>query len=240
MRVTRRVAELEAAGVTILSFGAGEPDFPSPSVAVECARAALADGFTRYTPAAGIVDLRSGLLQRFSREWGAPWRDLDEVVITVGAKAALFELALALFEPGDEVVIPSPCWVTFPEQVRLAGAEPVFVPGKAEDGFAFHADQLVAALGPRTKAVVLNSPCNPTGAVFEADGLETLIAACAERGIRVIADETYERFIYPGTSFLSAAGLASRYPETVVLVGSFSKTYAMTGWRVGYLLGPET
>ncbi len=239
MRVTRRVAELQSQGADILSFGAGEPDFPSPSVAVETARQSLADGFTRYTPAAGLVDLRNGLLERFAKTWGAPWRSLDEVVITVGAKAALLELALALFEPGDEVVIPSPCWVTFPEQVRLSGAEPVLVEGSASDGFALHAERMIKAFRPQTRAVLLNSPCNPTGAVLEPEGLATLAEACSERQILLIVDETYERFVYSGTRFASAASLAVRFPNTIVVVSSFSKTYAMTGWRVGYVLGPQ-
>ena len=239
MRVTRRVGELRAQGVDVLGFGAGEPDFPSPPAAVEAARRALADGFTRYTPAAGITDLRQALLDDFQRRWDAPWRELAEVVITVGAKAALFELDLALVSPGDEVVIPTPCWVTFPEQVRLAGGEPVLVPGHAADGYALRAETLLEALTPRTRAVVLNSPCNPTGAVLAADELETLVEVCAERGVVVVSDETYERIVYASSGFVSAASLASRYPETVVVVGSFSKTYAMTGWRLGYVLGPE-
>ena len=238
MRVTRRVEELQAQGREILSFGAGEPDFPSPESAVKAARAALADGFTRYTPAAGLADLRRDLLDRFEERWAAPWRQLSEVVVTVGAKAALFELSLTLFEAGDEVVIPSPCWVTFPEQVRLAGARPVLVPGTGND-FRLAAEPLIAALTPHTRAIVLNSPCNPTGAILPAADLEALVVECAERGVLVISDETYERFVYDDDGFVSAAVLAQRYPQTVVVVGSFSKTYAMTGWRVGFVLGPH-
>ena len=239
MKVTRRVAELQEQGVDILSFGAGEPDFPSPSAAVEAAREALSDGFTRYTAAAGWADLRFAVLERYQSAWDCPWRNLEEVVITVGAKAALFELSLALLGPGDEVVIPSPCWVTFPEQVRLAGGTPVLVPGAASDGFAIHAEQIIDAFTPATRAVLVNSPCNPTGAVLDRSGIESLAGACAEREILLISDETYERFVYDEQGFTSAAALAARYPETVAVVGSFSKTYAMTGWRIGYLLGPS-
>ena len=237
LRVSRRAKQLRAAGVDVLDLGAGEPDFDTPAVAVSAARRALADGFTRYTPAAGIPELRRALADRFRRLHGSPWREGDTIV-TVGAKAALFETALALFDDGDEVVIPSPAWVSFPEQIRFAGAEPVEVPTDPEDGFAVHADRLIEAMTDRTAAVIVNSPSNPSGGVIGADDLERLVAACAERGLVLISDETYERFVYDG-KHASAARLASRYPDTVVLVGSFSKTYAMTGWRLGYLLGPQ-
>ncbi len=238
MRVTRRIEELQGKGVDIVGFGAGEPDFPSPSAAVEAAREALSDGFTRYTPAAGWADLRNAVLEKYQSAWKCPWRTMEEVVITVGAKAALFELSLALLGPGDEVIIPSPCWVTFPEQVRLAGGVPVLVPGQASDGFTIHVERIVDAFTPATRVVLLNSPCNPTGAVLDRSGLESLVVACAERDILLISDETYERFVYDEAGFTSAAAFADRFPQTVVVVGSFSKTYAMTGWRVGYLLGP--
>jgi aspartate aminotransferase len=236
LEVTRRAAELKASGVDVVDLGAGEPDFASPPVAVEAAKRALDEGLTRYTPAAGLPELRRGIAERY-RALGGPWAP-GQVVVTVGAKAALFELALALFEEGQEVVLPSPCWVSFPEQVRLAGAEPVLVPAKADDGFALHAAPLLAAMGPRTRAVIVNSPCNPTGGVMAAAELERLVEAAAERGVLVVADETYDQFVYDGAGHASAAALAARYPDTVVLVGSFSKTWAMTGWRLGFLLGP--
>jgi aspartate aminotransferase len=236
LRVSRRAAELRARGVEVVDFGAGEPDFPSPAVAVEGARRALAEGFTKYTPSSGTPALRKALAERFAAEHGAPWRAADAVV-TVGAKAALFELALALFEAGDEVVLPGPCWVSFPEQIAFAGARPVVVPTEAEDGFRIRAEPLIDAFTERTRAVLVNSPSNPSGGVIGAGDLESLAEACAERGILLVSDETYERFVYEG-AHASVAALAARFPETVVLVGSFSKTYAMTGWRIGYCLGP--
>src|SRR5207237_473241 len=159
-------------------------------------------------------------------------------VVTVGAKAALFELALALFEPGLEVVLPTPAWVSFPAQVELTGATVVPVPMRAEDGFALHAEPMIAAFGPRTRAVIVNSPSNPTGGVMSAPDLERLVEAAAARGVLVIADETYDQFVYDGARHASAARLAARFPDTVVLVGSFSKTWAMTGWRLGWVCGP--
>ncbi|HVT60542.1 MAG TPA: pyridoxal phosphate-dependent aminotransferase [Thermoanaerobaculia bacterium] len=236
LQVARRAAELKAKGVPLVDFGAGEPDFDSPPAAVEAARQALADGFTKYTPSSGIPELRRALAESFQRRHGTPWRAADSVV-TVGAKAALFQLALALFDDGQEVILPSPSWVSFAEQIRFAGASPVPVPTALEDGFRMHAERFLAAVTGRTRAILLNSPCNPTGGVIAAADLREIVSAAAARGLLVIADETYERFVYDG-AHASAAALAAEFPETVVLIGSFSKTYAMTGWRIGYLLGP--
>jgi aspartate aminotransferase len=237
LRVTRRAAELRARGVSVVDLGAGEPDFPSPAVAVEAARRALAEGFTRYTPGSGLPALREALAESFRQRYGAPWQAAQSI-ITVGGKTALFELALALFEEGQEVVLPSPFWVTFPEQIQFAGARPVTVPTCGENGFRIHAGPLLAAVTERTRAILLNSPCNPTGGIVPAADLREIVTFAAERGLLVISDETYERFIYDGTH-ASAASLAAEFPETVIVVGSFSKTYAMTGWRIGYLLAPS-
>ena len=236
LRVTRRATELRAQGASIVDLGAGEPDFASPPVAVEAARRALAEGFTRYTPGSGLPALRAALADSYRQRYGAPWKAADSV-ITVGGKTALFELALAVFDFGQEVVLPSPYWVTFPEQIRFAGAHPVLVPTCGRNGFRIHAGPLIEAVTERTRAILINSPCNPTGGVMGAEDLRQLVTFAAGRGILVIADETYERFTYGGPHASSAA-LATEFPETVVLVGSFSKTYAMTGWRIGYLLGP--
>jgi aspartate aminotransferase len=237
LRVTRLAVELAAQGVSVVDWGAGEPDFPSPAVAVEAARRALAEGFTRYTPGSGIPELRRAVADSYRVRHGAPW-SAAQTIITVGAKGALFELSLGLFEPGQEVVLPSPSWVTFPEQIAFAGARPVAVPTTVEDGFRIHAGPLLAAVTERTRAFLINSPCNPTGGVVSAEDLARIVAFAAEHDLLVISDETYERFSYDGPA-ASASELAARFPETVVVVGSFSKTYAMTGWRLGYLLGPR-
>ena len=237
LRVSRLASELKAQGVSIVDFGAGEPDFPSPAVAVEAACRALTDGFTKYTPGSGIPELRAEVAEDYRKRYGSPWKG-GQSVITVGGKAALFELALAVFEDGQEVVIPSPSWVSLPEQVRFAGARPVEVPTSVDDGFRIHAGPLLAAVTERTRAILLNAPCNPTGGVVAAADLREIVSFAAERGLLVISDETYARFVYDGVPHASAAALAAEFPETVVLVGSFSKTYSMTGWRIGYLLGP--
>ncbi len=237
LRVARRARELEAQGIDVLDFGAGEPDFASPGCAVEAAVGALREGFTKYTAVPGTKELRAALAERYRRELGAPW-GAEQVVVGVGAKGILFELFLALLDPGAEVVVPAPYWVSFPEQVRFCGAEPVLVPTGAGDGFEIRAEPLLAACGERSRAILVNSPCNPTGGMIRAEELRRLVEGASRRGILVVSDETYERFVYDGRRHASVAALAGEFPDTVVLVGSFSKTYAMTGWRLGYLLGP--
>jgi aspartate aminotransferase len=235
--VSRRASELRRQGIDVVDLGVGEPDFDSPAVAVEAARRALASGFTRYTPTDGTPELRSALAETYAGRYGAPWQARD-VVVTVGAKTALFELALALFESGDEVVLPTPAWVSFPEQIRFTGATTVEVPTAPTDGFRIHPEPLLAAVGERTRAVLINSPCNPTGGTMTPEDLRRLVAGCAERGVVAICDETYEHFVYDGAAHASGAALATEFPDTVVMVGSFSKSFAMTGWRLGFVFGP--
>lgn len=238
IRITRKAAELRTAGRSIVDLSAGQPDFPSPAVAVEEARTALAEGFTRYTASSGIPDLREALAERFHRAYGAPWY-LPNTLITVGAKAALFQSFMALVDEGDHVVVPTPAWVSFSEQIRFAGGRPIAATLDRSEGFAIRADKILEAVDDRTRVVVINSPSNPSGAVVTAEDLRRIVEYCAERGIVLLSDETYERFIYDGQSHASAAALAAEFPDTVIVIGSFSKTYSMTGWRVGFALGPR-
>lgn len=235
MRVARRAKELRAEGREIVDWSAGEPDFASPAVAIQAAQQALADGRTKYTVASGIPDLRDALAETYHQRHGAPWQRPNSLV-TVGAKAALFEVFQILVDDGAEVIYPTPAWVSFGAQVRLAGGVPVEV--KTGEGFEITAAPLLDAVTDRTRAILINSPCNPTGAAISATELRRLVEGAAERGLVVISDETYEHFVYDG-EHASSAALAAEYPDTVVLVSSFSKTWAMTGWRVGYMLGPE-
>jgi aspartate aminotransferase len=237
LKVSRRAMALKARGVPVVDFGAGEPDFASPAIAVDAACRALNAGFTRYTPGSGTPELRSAIAEDYHARYNSPWSP-SQAVITVGGKAALFELALAVVDEGDEVVLSSPDWVSLPEQVRFAGGTAVEVPTCAADGFRIHAGPILEAITDRTRAILLNSPCNPTGGIVSDEDLRAIVRTAAERGLLVISDETYERFVYDGVRHASAARLAAEFPETVVVVGSFSKTYAMTGWRIGYLLGP--
>ncbi|MCH9650364.1 MAG: pyridoxal phosphate-dependent aminotransferase [Deltaproteobacteria bacterium] len=235
LRVARLARELKERGVDVIDFSVGQPDFSSPAGAVQAASRALEEGFTRYTANTGILPLREALAESYHRRHGSPWTP-GEVMVTVGAKMGLFELSLALFQSGDEVVLPSPYWVSLPEQIRFSGAQPVLVEASPADGFRLHAEALIAAMTKRTRAVLLNTPCNPTGGTIGEEDLRKLVEACASRDIVLIADETYERFVYGGRAPVSAAALAAEFPETVIVVGSFSKTYAMTGWRLGYVL----
>ena len=237
LKVSKRALELKARGVPVVDFGAGEPDFNSPAVAVDATCRALHAGFTRYTQGSGTPELRMAVAEDYQARYGSPWSS-SQTIITVGGKAALFELALAVFEEGQEVILPSPAWVSLPEQIRFAGARPVEIPTSGSDGFRIHGDAILEAVTGRTRAILLNSPCNPTGGVVPAEDLRQIVEMAAERGLLVISDETYDRFVYDGVRHASAAELATEFPDTVVLVGSFSKTYAMTGWRIGYLLGP--
>ncbi|MDH3745557.1 MAG: pyridoxal phosphate-dependent aminotransferase [Acidobacteriota bacterium] len=238
LEVTRRSKELEASGIDVIDLSAGEPDFDSPPEAIEAAVDALRGGMTRYTAAAGIPELRQAIAEDYSDRFGAPWQT-NQVVVTVGGKTGLLELALTLLDRGDEAILPSPYWVTFPEQIRLAGAEPVIVESRPEEGFRVQPERIVDAFTEATRLVILNSPCNPTGSVISAEDLRSIVEACAEREIVVLSDETYERFLYDGAEFASVARLAEEFPDTVILCGSFSKTYAMTGWRVGFVIAPQ-
>lgn len=235
-RVFRLATERRAAGRDVIDLSAGQPDFPSPTCAVEAARRALAEGHTRYTPVAGLADLRAALAARYARDSSAPWRS-ENFVVTVGAKAALFQAMQILVDEGDEVVIPTPAWVSFEEQARLAGGEVVRVPLDAEDAFQIRAAPIVDAMTSRTRLVLVNSPSNPTGGTVSAEDLRILAIACADRGAVLLADETYERFLYDGAEHASVAALARDFPQTVLLVGSFSKTWSMTGWRLGWAAG---
>ncbi len=236
MALARRAGEMRAAGIELFDLGAGEPGRSSPSCAVEEAVAALRSGRTRYTAVDGLADLRRAVAARYAK-LGAPWTGDGDVLITVGAKAALFEAVLALVEGGDEVIVPSPCWSTLTAQVRLAGGRPIEAPMSPDDGFALRAEPILERFGPKTKAVILNSPSNPTGAVIGAEPLDTVVRACAEAGVVLVSDETYSDFVYEEVAHSSVAALAQEFPETVILVSSFSKGYAMTGWRVGFALG---
>ena len=254
MKLTRRVSELTPSatlqakadaesvrrkGMDVIDFGPGEPDFHTPEMIKDAAKRALDENFTHYTETAGIPELRAGLAGRYRADHGTDYAP-EEVFIGCGAKNALFLLAQAAFEPGDRVAIYAPYWVSFPDQVRLAGAEPVILPTREEDGFIPRAKELERALesGP-VRGLILNSPCNPSGAAVPAEELGRFAALSRQHGFLLIADETYEFFFYGDGKFASVAALSREIRDRLVLIGSFSKSYAMTGWRVGYALGPK-
>ena len=254
MKLSRRVRELTPSatlqaksdaekvrreGIDVIDFGPGEPDFNTPEPIKDAAKRALDQDFTHYVDTGGIPELRSGLAERFRRDHGTDYTP-EDVMIGCGGKNILFLLAQAAFEAGDRVAMFAPYWVSFPDQVRLAGAQPVILPTREEEGFLPRAAVLERALSEGgVKAVILNSPCNPTGAVIPQEEVERFAEVARRHDLLLIYDETYEFFHYGSAPFASFAPMASYFKENLVLVGSFSKSYAMTGWRVGYALGPR-
>ncbi len=234
LALTALAKQMRAEGKPVISFGAGEPDFDTPVHIKDAAKAALDAGDTKYTPAGGTAALREAVAQKFQRVNGLTYTPA-QTFVGVGGKGVLTAVLAALVDPGDEVIIPRPYWVSFPEMVKLAAGEPVPVDTTE---FRLTPDQLRAAVTPRTKLLILNSPNNPSGAMYSRDQFAALTAVCVEHDIAVISDETYEQVVYDGREHVSVAALPDMYERTIT-VGSCSKTYSMTGWRVGYCAGPE-
>ncbi len=237
LEVLRAAASLRERGVDVVDLGPGEPDFSTPEFLKEAAVGAIRANFTKYTDAFGIPELRFAISDHYRKAWGSPWLSRN-VLVSAGGKQALQTACQALFDEGEDVLVPRPYWVSFPEMVKLAGARPVFVPTKAENGFRLTASDLEGAATHATRGVVVNTPNNPTGAVLEAVEVEKIVRLAADRGWVVVFDECYDRLVYEGAHH-SAAALAERFPETVVVCGSLSKSHALTGWRIGFALGPE-
>jgi aspartate aminotransferase len=234
-----QAARLRAQGHVVFPFAVGEPDFGTPAHVVEVAKVALDRGATHYTPVTGTSELKAAICAATARDRG--WEpDPAEVVIACGAKHALFNLALALYQRGDEVVIPAPYWVSYPEQVHLVGGTPVIVPTRVEDGFRLQPETLAAALSPRTKAVVLCSPSNPTGSAYGAEHLGPLLEVLRHHDCWIVMDEIYADLTYDGFRPAALPVLAPDLRDRTVIVGGVSKTYAMTGWRIGWSIGPAS
>jgi aspartate aminotransferase len=237
LRVTAEADRLRRQGVDVVDLGAGEPDFATPDHIKQAAHRAIDENFTKYTPSAGIMELRQAICDRYRQDYGVSYQP-EETIVTAGGKQALYNVAMALFDDGDEVITHTPCWPTIPEQIKLAGARPVLVRTHAEDGFAIRAEPIMAAMTPRTKAIVINSPCNPTGALMTESELAAVADAAAARGVWVILDLTYEKLIYEPVPHNLPRVLADRLRDRAVLCSAASKAYAMTGWRAGWTLGP--
>jgi aspartate aminotransferase len=237
LAMNSRALELKSRGVDVFAFGVGEPDFEPPQVVLDAAKRAIDEGCSKYTAVTGIPPLKQAICDATEAMRG--WRPRPEnVCVSVGAKHVLFNLALALYEPGDEVVIPKPFWVSYPEQVRLAGATPVLVDTSEEDGWKLSPERLEAALSPRTKALVLCSPSNPTGIAYTESETLALLEVVRRHDCWLIVDEIYAELVYDGFRFVSAARLAPDLRDRTVVVDGVSKTFAMTGWRIGWALAP--
>ena len=239
LKVAADAERLRRQGVDVVDLGAGEPDFPTPEHIKDAARAAIDANFTKYTAACGIMELREAICQRYLTDYGVRFRP-EQTIVTAGAKQALFNAAMALFEDGDEVITHGPFWPSIPEQVKLAGATPVIVQTHAEDGFTIHAEPILAAITPRTKGIVVNSPCNPSGALISEDAMRVIADEAAARGIWIVADVTYEKLIYDNDAHNLVRVLSERNGDRFVICGSASKAYAMTGWRCGWAIAPAS
>jgi aspartate aminotransferase len=235
MKVAADAEKLRREGADVVDFGAGEPDFPTPDNIKRAGIEAINTNFTKYTNAAGTLELKQAMCERHKIDYGTSY-SANECVVTVGGKHAIFNLMQALVEPGDEVVIPVPYWVTYKDVVNYAGGKCVFVDTDESEGFDLRASMIERALTPKTKMILINSPSNPSGAVFAWPELEKIFALAKDRGIWLLTDECYHRFLYDSAP-VSIASLPGA-KETVVVAGSLSKTYAMTGWRIGFVLAP--
>jgi aspartate aminotransferase len=237
LKVLVEAEKMRQRGVDVVEFGAGEPDFDTPSHIKAAAQAAIEAGFTKYTPAAGTAELKAAICAHYRDLYGIDYAP-NEVIATAGGKQALYNVAMALYNQGNEVITHVPGWPTITEQVKLADAQPVIVSTYPDDGFALNAETFLNALTPVTKAIIINSPCNPTGALMSEREMEQLIDAIEHQGIWVILDLCYEQLIYEDAAHNLPRLLVERMRERTVLTGSASKSYAMTGWRCGWALGP--
>ena len=235
--VISEAEKLKSRGVDIADFGPGEPDFPTPDHIKKAAIKAIEENKSKYTPAGGIMPLREAICAWHKRELSSSY-DAKECVVSVGGKHSIFNVMSVLIQQGDEVIIPAPYWVSFPDIVKYAGGTPVFVETKPEEGFSVKASAIEKAITPRTKLLILNSPSNPTGGVVPPDEYERILAVCKKHNVWLMGDECYSHFTYePHRPYSIASAAGSK--ENVIIIGSVSKTFAMTGWRIGYTLGPE-
>src|SRR5262245_30947181 len=237
LAVTAKAAKLKADGIDVVSFGAGEPDFDTPDHIKEAARAALDKGVGKYTDVAGVLPLRKAIAAELSAVHKVPLTP-DQILVSTGAKHSLYNVFMALIDPGDEVLIPAPYWVSYPDMVMLAGGRPVILETRAEDDFAVTAEQVRAACSGRTRAIVLNNPSNPTGAVYTRAQITALAKIVLKRDLLVISDDSYRQLVYGDAEYVSIAAVSPEVAARTILVDGVSKTYAMTGWRIGYTAGP--
>ena len=229
---------MKSQGIDVVDFGVGEPDFDTPENVKQAGIKAIQSGFTKYTPAGGTDELKEAVVEKFKRDNGLQY-EKSQVLISCGAKHSLYNIAEALFDPGDEVIIPSPYWVSYPDQVLLNDAVPVIVETTEEEGFKLSAKKLEKAITKKTKALVLNSPSNPTGLAYDKKTLEEIAAIAVRHKIYVISDEIYEKLIYDGFKHFSIASLGAEIKDLTLVVNGVSKSHAMTGWRIGYAAGPK-
>ena len=237
LAIDAKAKQMKAEGLDVVGFGAGEPDFSTPQHIQDAAVDAMRKGMTKYTPSSGLLILRHAVADKFKRDLGLTFEP-NQIVISCGGKHSCFNTIMALCQEGDEVIIPSPYWVSYPEMVKLAGATPVFVQGTEASEFKITAEQLRNAITPRTKLLILNSPCNPTGSVYTREELKALADVCVEKDLYIMSDEIYEKLCYDGAQHVSIATVSPQAAERTVIVSGLSKAYSMTGWRIGITAAP--
>lgn len=229
---------MAAQGIDVIDFSTGEPDFDTPEPVKAAAEAAIRSGFTKYTPSSGIDELRAAIADKLKVEQGLSY-EKSQILVSCGAKHSLYNLAEALLEAGDELIIPTPYWVSYSDQALLNDATAVLLPTSEEDGYAIHPEELERRVTPRTKAIIVNSPCNPTGATYGRKTLEAIATIAVKHDLLVVSDEIYEKVMYDGASHISVATLGPEIAARTVIINGVSKAYAMTGWRIGYAAGPK-
>lgn len=238
LAIKAKAEQMEREGIEVLDLGSGEPDFDTPDKIKESGIKAIREGFTKYTPASGTTELKQAICQKLSMQNGLTYKE-SEVIVSCGAKHSLYNIALALFEEGDEVILPAPYWVTYPEQIKLVGAVPVIINTHESTGFMLQPEDFEERITPRTKAVIINTPSNPTGAIYDRKALESISEIALKHDLILISDECYEHIIYDGNIHYSLAGIHPEIKSRTLTVNAVSKTYSMTGWRIGYVAGPE-
>jgi aspartate aminotransferase len=236
--MTATAKAMAAQGIDVIDFSSGEPDFDTPEPVKAAAEAAIRAGFTKYTPSSGIDELRQAIIDKFQSEQGLRY-EKAQILVSCGAKHSLYNLAEAFLESGDEIIIPTPYWVSYADQALLNDATPVFLPTDEATGYAIDPDNLERLVTPRTKAILLNSPCNPTGAVYEWKTLEAIADIAVRHQLLIISDEIYEKVLYDGAVHRSIATLSAAVADRTIIINGVSKAYAMTGWRIGYAAGPK-
>jgi aspartate aminotransferase len=238
LSIDAKAKKMKADGIDVVGFGAGEPDFPTPPHIVEAAIKALRDGFTKYTPSSGIPELRQAAADKFKRDNGLSYAP-SQIIISCGGKHSCCNVILATCNAGDEVIIPAPYWLSYPEMVRLAEAKPVIIETTDKTEFKITPGQLRAAITPRTRLFILNSPSNPTGTLYSREEIKTLGDICVEKGVLIMSDEIYEKLIYDDARHTSVAGFSPQHFQQTIIVHGLAKAYSMTGWRIGLTAAPE-
>jgi aspartate aminotransferase len=239
LAITAKAKELKAAGHDVIGLGAGEPDFNTPQHILEASVKAMNEGQTKYTPAGGLMPLKDAIIEKFNRDQSLTYKP-SEVIVCSGAKHALYTLFQVILDEGDEVIIPTPYWVSYPEQVKLAEGTPVYVEGSENNEFKITPAQLESVITSKTKAVILNSPSNPTGMIYTREELEAIGEVCLKHNVLIVSDEIYEKLVYDGAEHVSIAELSPALKEQTIIINGVSKSHSMTGWRIGYAAGNET